>query len=56
MKSQETIIEQKKLFLQSRKQLLSRGIPPSDQLRRIAEDGGIDLGVLKGALDKGRHL
>ncbi|KAF1918344.1 kinetochore Sim4 complex subunit Fta4 [Ampelomyces quisqualis] len=52
MSSQETIIEQKKVFLQSRKQLLSRGIPPSERLRAIAEDGGIELSVLKGVLDK----
>ncbi|KAF2822144.1 hypothetical protein CC86DRAFT_301352 [Ophiobolus disseminans] len=49
---QRTISEQKQVFLQSRKQLLSRGIPPSERLRTVAEDGGIELSVLKGVLDK----
>jgi hypothetical protein len=53
MSKQATVVEQKQLFLQSRKQLLSRGIPPSERLRTIAEDGGIELSVLKGVLDKG---
>ncbi|KAF2024609.1 hypothetical protein EK21DRAFT_78283 [Setomelanomma holmii] len=52
MSKQGTVVEQKQLFLQSRKQLLSRGIPPSERLRKIAEDGGIELSVLKGVLDK----
>jgi hypothetical protein len=50
MSKQATVVEQKQLFLQSRKQLLSRGIPPSERLRTIAEDGGIELSVLKGVL------
>jgi hypothetical protein len=53
MSKQETVVEQKQVFLQSRKHLLSRGIPPSERLRTIAEDGGIELSVLKGVLDKG---
>jgi len=53
MSKQGTVVEQKQIFLQSRKQLLSRGIPPSERLRTIAEDGGIELSVLKGVLDKG---
>lgn len=53
MSKQGTVVEQKQLFLQSKKQLLSRGIPPSERLRTIAEDGGIELSVLKGVLDKG---
>lgn len=52
MSRQGTVVEQKQLFLQSRKQLLSRGIPPSERLRTIAEDGGIELSVLKGVMDK----
>lgn len=52
MSKQGTVVEQKQLFLQSKKQLLSRGIPPSERLRTIAEDGGIELSVLKGVLDK----
>ncbi len=53
MSKQDTVVEQKKLFLQSNKQLLSRGIAPSERLRTIALDGGIELSVLKGVLDKG---
>lgn len=53
MSKQSTIVEQKQLFLQTRKQLLSRGIAPSERLRTIANNGGIELSVLKGALDKG---
>jgi hypothetical protein len=56
MSKQGTVVEQKQLFLLSRKQLLSRGIAPSERLKTIADDGGIELSVLKGALDKGRHL
>jgi hypothetical protein len=55
MSKQGTVVEQKLLFLQSRKQLLSRGIPPSERLRTIAEEGGIELSVLKGVLDKGMY-
>jgi len=50
---QNTVVEQKQIFLQSRKQLLSHGIHPSERLRKIAQDGGIELSVLKGVLDKG---
>jgi hypothetical protein len=56
MSKQGTVVEQKQIFLQSRKQLLSRGIPPSERLRTIAEDGGIELSVLKGVMDKGTYL
>jgi hypothetical protein len=56
MSKQGTVVEQKQIFLQSRKQLLSRGIPPSERLRTIAEDGGIELSVLKGVMDKGTSL
>lgn len=49
-------MEQKQLFLLSQKQLLSRGIPPSERLRTIVDDGGIELSVLKGVLDKGMHI
>jgi hypothetical protein len=55
MSKQETVVEQKQVFIQSRKHLLSRGIPPSERLRTIAEDGGIELSVLKGVLDKGAY-
>jgi hypothetical protein len=53
MSKQSTVVEQKQSFLSSRKHLLSRGIPPSERLKTIAEDGGIELSVLKGVLDKG---
>ena len=53
MSKQSTVVEQKQLFLLSRKQLLSRGIAPSERLRTIALDGGVELSVLKGVLDKG---
>ena len=49
-------MEQKQLFLLSQKQLLSRGIPPSERLRTIVDDGGIELSVLKGVLDKGMQI
>ncbi|CAA9961295.1 Kinetochore protein fta4 [Pyrenophora teres f. maculata] len=49
---QATVVEQKQLFLQTRKHILSRGIPPSERLRTLAQDGGIELGVMKGVLDK----
>jgi hypothetical protein len=52
---QGTVVEQKQLFLQTRKHILSRGIPPSERLRSIAQDGGIELSVMKGVLDKGRR-
>ncbi|KAF2126822.1 hypothetical protein P153DRAFT_296579 [Dothidotthia symphoricarpi CBS 119687] len=52
MSKQGTVVEQKQLFLQTRKQLLSRGIAPSERLRTIANEGGIELSVLKGVLDK----
>jgi hypothetical protein len=50
---QGTVVEQKQLFLQTRKHILSRGIPPSERLRSIAKNGGIELSVMKGVLDKG---
>jgi len=53
MSKQGTVVEQKQLFLQSRKHFLSRGITPSERLLRIADDHGIELSVLKGVLDKG---
>jgi hypothetical protein len=56
MSKQGTVVEQKQLFLQSRKHFLSRGIAPSERLRTIANDGGIELGVLKGVLDKGTYI
>ncbi|KAG9194216.1 hypothetical protein G6011_04251 [Alternaria panax] len=49
---QGTVVEQKQRFLQTRKHILSRGIPPSDRLRTLAQDGGIELSVMKGVLDK----
>ncbi|USP78206.1 hypothetical protein yc1106_05480 [Curvularia clavata] len=49
---QSTIVEQKQHFLQTRKHILSRGIPPSERLRTFAQDGGIELSVMKGVLDK----
>lgn len=53
MSKQSTVVEQKQIFLQARKHFLSRGIPPSERLRTIADDNGIELSVLKGVLDKG---
>lgn len=53
---QATIVEQKQHFLQTRKHILSRGIPPSERLRTLAQDGGIELSVMKGVLDKGNFL
>ncbi|KAL6711486.1 hypothetical protein ACN47E_004420 [Coniothyrium glycines] len=52
MSKQGTVVEQKQLFLQTRKHFLSRGIAPSERLRTIATDCGIELSVLKGVLDK----
>ncbi|KAK7186097.1 hypothetical protein DPSP01_000696 [Paraphaeosphaeria sporulosa] len=52
MSSHKTIVEQKQQFLQSKKQYLSRGIAPSEKLKQIALDGGVELSVLKGAVDK----
>ncbi|CAN9244632.1 unnamed protein product [Alternaria alternata] len=49
---QGTVVEQKQRFLQTRKHILSRGIPPSERLRTLAQDGGIELSVMKGVLDK----
>lgn len=56
MSRHKTIVEQKQEFLQSRKHYLSRGIAPSDKLKQIAHDGGIELSVLKGAVDKGAFI
>lgn len=53
MSRQSTVVEQKQQFLQSEKLFLSRGIAPSEKLKKIALDGGVELSVLKGALDKG---
>ena len=53
MSRRDTVVEQKHHFLQLRKQFLSRGIVPSENLKRVALEGGIGLSVLKGALDKG---
>ncbi|KAJ4983770.1 hypothetical protein SVAN01_10748 [Stagonosporopsis vannaccii] len=52
MSKQGTIVEQKQFFLQAKKHHLSRAIIPSQRLKTIAEDGGIELSVVKGALDK----
>lgn len=52
MSKQGTVVEQKQFFLQAKKHQLSRAINPSQRLKTIAEDGGIELGVVKGALDK----
>jgi hypothetical protein len=52
MSKQGTIVEQKQFFLQAKKHQLSRSILPSQRLKTIAEDGGIELSVVKGALDK----
>ncbi|KAH6625148.1 kinetochore Sim4 complex subunit Fta4 [Boeremia exigua] len=52
MSKQGTVVEQKQFFLQAKKHHLSRPIVPSQRLKTIAEDGGIELGVVKGALDK----
>lgn len=52
----KTVVEQKHAFLLSQKQLLSRGIPPSERLRTIVDDGGIEMSVLKGVLDKGLEI
>jgi hypothetical protein len=52
MSKQGTVVEQKQFFLQAKKHHLSRAIIPSQRLKTIAEDGGIELSVVKGALDK----
>ncbi|KAF2451928.1 hypothetical protein P171DRAFT_459763 [Karstenula rhodostoma CBS 690.94] len=52
MSRHKTVVEQKQQFLQSKKQHLSRGIAPSEKLKQIALDGGVELSVLKGAVDK----
>lgn len=53
MSRHKTVVEQKQNFLQSRKHHLSRGIAPSERLKQIAHDGGVELTVLKGVVDKG---
>lgn len=53
---QRTIVERKQQFLQSRKHFLSRGIPPSEKLKQIAQDGNVPLSLLKVALAKGTHI
>lgn len=55
MSRHKTVVEQKQQFLQSKKHHLSRGIAPSEKLRQIALDGGVELSVLKGAVDKGAN-
>lgn len=52
MSNQGTVVEQKQFFLQAKKHHLSRAIIPSQRLKTIAEDGGIELSVVKGILDK----
>lgn len=52
MSKQGTVVEQKLFFLQAKKHHLARAIIPSQRLKTIAEDGGIELSVVKGALDK----
>ncbi|KAF1972559.1 hypothetical protein BU23DRAFT_467820 [Bimuria novae-zelandiae CBS 107.79] len=52
MSRHKTVVEQKQQFLQSRKQYLSRGIVPSEKLKQLAHDGGVELSVLKGVVDK----
>lgn len=52
MSKQGTVVEQKQFFLQAKKHHLSRAIVPSQRLKTIADDGGIELSVVKGALDK----
>lgn len=52
MSRQGTVVEQKQFFLQAKKHHLSRAIIPSQRLKAIADDGGIELSVVKGALDK----
>ncbi|KAF1924102.1 uncharacterized protein M421DRAFT_298019 [Didymella exigua CBS 183.55] len=52
MSKQGTVVEQKRFFLQAKKHHLSRAIVPSQRLKTIADDGGIALSVVKGALDK----
>lgn len=52
MSKQGTVVEQKQFFLQAKKHHLSRPIIPSQRLKTIAENGGIELSVVKGALDK----
>lgn len=52
MSKQGTVVEQKQFFLQAKKHHLSRAIIPSQRIKTIAEDGGIELSVVKGALDK----
>lgn len=52
MSKQGTVVEQKQFFLQAKKHHLSRAIIPSQRLKTIAGDGGIELSVVKGALDK----
>lgn len=52
MSKQGTVTEQKQFFLQAKKHQLSHAINPSQRLKTIAEDGGIELSVVKGALDK----
>ncbi|KAJ4321934.1 hypothetical protein N0V94_002646 [Neodidymelliopsis sp. IMI 364377] len=52
MSKQGTVVEQKQFFLLAKKHQLSHPIIPSQRLKTIADDGGIELSVVKGALDK----
>lgn len=52
MSKQGTVVEQKQFFLQAKKHHLSRAIVPSQRLKTIADDGGIELSVVKSALNK----
>jgi hypothetical protein len=54
--SHSTVITQKQVFLRRQKQILTRGIPPSGKLLRIADQGGIQSKVLNDVLLKGAHL
>ncbi|KAF2278745.1 uncharacterized protein EI97DRAFT_372350 [Westerdykella ornata] len=44
--SQSAVVERKRAFLRRQKQILTRGIPPSNRLLKIAEQGGIQTKVL----------
>jgi hypothetical protein len=52
MSLQGTVVERKRQFLQSQKQILKRGIPLSNDLANIANEGGIPSRVLTDALRK----
>jgi hypothetical protein len=52
MTLQGTVVDRKRQFLQSQKQILKRGIPLSNDLANIANEGGIPSRVLTDALRK----